>query len=148
MIALMLVAVATVASEAPPTNAPRCHGVALDAAVGHYADIARAMDPRRTASLYAADGVLVGPKGEPVTGPKEIEAFLAGFGGYKLGEQVMTVDSIERTASGWRSIGEFRQRGNDPKNEAFATGGRYRAEWRCLKGGWRVQRMQTFAGGQ
>jgi ketosteroid isomerase-like protein len=143
MIALILAATAAAVSDAP-----RCRGVALDAAVGHYADVARAMDPRRTAQLYAADGVLVGPKGEPVTGPKEIEAFLAGFGGYKLGEQVMTVDSIERTASGWRSIGEFRQRGNDPKNEAFATGGRYRAEWRCLKGGWRVQRMQTFAGGQ
>ena len=143
MIALILAVTAAAASDAP-----RCRGVALDAAVGHYADVARAMDPRRTALLYAADGVLVGPKGEPVTGPKEIEAFLAGFGGYKLGEQVMTVDSIERTASGWRSIGEFRQRGNDPKNEAFATGGRYRAEWRCLKGGWRVQRMQTFAGGQ
>jgi hypothetical protein len=56
--------------------------------------------------------------------------------------------STPRTATGWRTVGEFRQRGNDPKNEAFATGGRYRAEWRCLKGGWRVARMQTFAGGQ
>jgi ketosteroid isomerase-like protein len=148
MIALMLAATAAVAGETPPSNTPRCRGIALEAAVSHYADIARAMDPRRAASLYAADGVLVGPKAEPVTGPKEIEAFLAGFGGYKLGEQVMTVDTTERTATGWRTIGEFRQRGNDPKNEAFATGGRYRAEWRCLKGGWRVARMQTFAGGQ
>jgi ketosteroid isomerase-like protein len=143
MIALILAATAAAVSDAP-----RCRGVALDAAVGHYADVARAMDPRRTAQLYAADGVLVGPKGEPVTGPREIEAFLAGFGGYKLGEQVMTVGSTERTATGWRTAGEFRHRGNDPKNDAFATGGRYRAEWRCLKGGWRVQRMQTFAGGQ
>jgi ketosteroid isomerase-like protein len=148
MIALMLAATAAAAGETPSSNAPRCRAIALDAAVGHYADIARAMDPRRTASLYAAGGVLVGPKAEPVTGPKEIEAFLAGFGGYKLGEQVMTVDTTERTATGWRTVGEFRQRGNDPKNEAFATGGRYRAEWRCLKGGWRVARMQTFAGGQ
>jgi hypothetical protein len=54
--------------------------------------------------------------------------------------QVMTLDSTERTS------GEFRQRGNDPKNDAFATGGRFRAEWRCRKEGWRVQRMQTFAG--
>jgi ketosteroid isomerase-like protein len=143
MIALMLAAAA-----AGSADTPRCRRASLDAAVSHYADVARAMDPRRTASLYAADGVLVGPKSEPVTGPKEIEAFLAGFGGYKLGEQVMTVDTTERTATGWRTIGEFRQRGNDPKNEAFATGGRYRAEWRCLKGGWRVARMQTFAGGQ
>jgi len=146
MIALMLAAAAA-ASDAPPTNAPQCRGVALDAAVTHYADVARAMDPRRTAQLYAAEGVLIGPKGEPVTGPKEIEAFLAGFGGYKLGEQIMTVDTTERTASGWRTVGEFRQRGNDPKNEAFTSGGRFRAEWRCLKGGWRVARMQSFAGG-
>ena len=143
MIALMLAAAATAASDAP-----RCRGVALDAAVTHYADVARAMDPRRTAQLYAADGVLVGPKSEPVTGPKEIEAFLAGFGGYKLGEQVMMVDTTERIANGWRTVGEFRQRGNDPDKQAFATGGRFRAEWRCLKGGWRVARMQSFAGGQ
>lgn len=148
MIALMLAAAAVAASDAPPSNAPRCRGVALDAAVTHYADVARAMDPRRTAQLYAADGVLVGPKGEPVTGPKEIEAFLAGFGGYKLGEQVMMVGTTERTATGWRTVGEFRQRGNDPNKQAFASGGRFRAEWRCLKGGWRVQRMQSFAGGQ
>ena len=141
MIALMLAAAATAA------NAPRCRGVALDTAVMRYADIARMMDPRRTAQLYAADGVLVGPKGEPVTGPKEIEAFLAGFGGYKLGEQVMTVDTAERIATGWRTVGDFRQRGNDPNKTAFASGGRFRAEWRCLKGGWRVQRMQSFAGG-
>jgi hypothetical protein len=31
---------------------------------------------------------------------------------------------------------------------AFADGERFRAEWRCRKEGWRVQRMQTFAGGQ
>jgi hypothetical protein len=31
---------------------------------------------------------------------------------------------------------------------AFADGGRFRPEWRCRKEGWRVQRMQTFAGGQ
>ena len=148
MIALMLAAAAAAASDAPPSNAPQCRGVALDAAVTHYADIARAMDPRRTAQLYAADGVLVGPKSEPVTGPKEIEAFLAGFGGYKLGEQLMTVDTTERIATGWRTVGDFRQRGNDPNKPAFATGGRFRAEWRCLKGGWRVQRMQSFAGGQ
>jgi ketosteroid isomerase-like protein len=142
MIALMFAAAAAAA-----TDAPRCRGVALDAAVSHYADVARAMDPRRTAQLYAADGVLVGPKSEPVTGPKEIEAFLAGFGGYKLGEQVMTVDTTERMATGWRIVGELRQRGNDPDKQAFASGGRFRAEWRCLKGGWRVQRMQSFAGG-
>jgi len=146
MIALILAAAA--ATDAPPSNAPRCRGVALDAAVTHYADVAREMDPRRTAQLYAADGVLIGPKGEPVTGPKEIEAFLAGFGGYKLGEQLMMVGTIERVATGWRTVGDFRRRGNDPKNDAFPTPGRFRAEWRCLKGGWRVARMQSFAGGQ
>ncbi|MGN6820082.1 MAG: nuclear transport factor 2 family protein [Sphingomonas sp.] len=143
MIALMLVA----AAAATAAEAPRCRGIALDAAVAHYADTARAMNPRRTAQLYAADGVLVGPKGEPVTGPAEIESFLAGFGGYKLGEQVMTVDTASRDGTGWRTDGTFRQRGNDPKNVPFTAGGRFRAEWRCLKGGWRVQRMQTFAGG-
>lgn len=51
-------------------------------------------------------------------------------------------------AAGAAAGGEFRQRGNDPKNDAFASGGRFRAAWRCLKKGWRVQRMQTFAGGQ
>jgi ketosteroid isomerase-like protein len=142
MIALIIAAAAVAASDAP-----RCRGRSLDVAVAHYADVARAMDPRRTAQLYAADGVLIGPNGEPVTGPKEIEAFLAGFGGYKLGEQVMTVDTTEHSDNGWRTIGEFRQRGNDPDKQAFAAGGRFRAEWRCLKGGWRVQRMQTFAGG-
>lgn len=142
MFVSMLLAVAAAA------DAPRCRGATLDAAVTRYADTARTMNPRRTASLYAADGVLVGPKGEPVTGPAEIEAFLAGFGGYKLGEQVMTVDTTGRDGTAWRTEGIFRQRGNDPKNVPFATGGRFRAEWRCLKGGWRVQRMQTFAGGQ
>ena len=46
-------------------------------------------------------------------------------------------------AAGAAAGGEFRQRGNDPKNDAFASGGRFRAEWRCLKKGWRVQRMST-----
>lgn len=147
MIVLMLAAAAAT-TNAPPTNAPRCRGGGLDAAVTHYATVARAMDPRRTAQLYASDGVLIGPKAEPVTGPKEIEAFLAGAGGYKLGEQIMVVDTTERTATGWRTVGEFRLRGNGPKNEAFTVPGRFRADWRCLKGGWRVQRMQTFAGGQ
>jgi len=50
-------------------------------------------------------------------------------------------------AAGAAAAGDFRQRGNDPKNEAFASGGRFRAAWWCLKKGWRVQRMQTFAGG-
>ena len=71
MIALILAVTAAAASDAP-----RCRGVALDAAVGHYADVARAMDPRRTASLYAADGVLVGPKGEPVTGESLARLYL------------------------------------------------------------------------
>ncbi|WP_066827828.1 hypothetical protein [Sphingomonas mali] len=51
-------------------------------------------------------------------------------------------------AAGAAAAGEFRQRGNDPKNDVFATGGRFRAAWRCLKKEWRVQRMQTFAGEQ
>ena len=139
---LIATAAATTAADTP-----RCRGVALDAAAAHYADVARAMDPRRTSRLYASDGVLVGPKGEPATGPAEIEAFLAGSGGYKLGEQVMLVDTTSRDGAAWRTDGRFRQRGNDPKKEAFSTGGRFRAAWRCLKGGWRVQRMQTFAGG-
>lgn len=148
MIALILTAATAAATTAPAaTDAPRCRGVGLEAAVTHYADVARAMDPRRTSRLYAADGVLVGPKGEPVTGPAEIEAFLAGFGGYKLGEQVMTVDRSTRDGAMWRTEGQFRQRGNDPNKAVFASGGRFRADWRCLKGGWRVQRMQTFAGG-
>jgi len=143
-----VIALILAAAAASAADAPRCRGVGLDAAVTHYADIARAMDPRRTSRLYAADGVLVGPKGEPVTGPAEIEAFLAGAGGYKLGEQIMAVDTSSRDGAAWRTEGEFRQRGNDPHKPAFTTGGRFRAEWRCLKGGWRVQRMQTFAGGQ
>jgi len=144
MIALMLAAAAAAAAA----DTPRCRGAGLDTAVTHYADIARAMDPRRTSRLYAADGVLIGPRGEPVTGPAEIEAFLAGAGGYKLGEQVMVVESASRDGAVWRTDGEFRLRGNDPNKPAFSRSGRFRAAWRCLKGGWRVQRMQTFAGGQ
>ena len=143
MIALILAA-----GVAAAADAPRCRGVGLDAAVTHYADTARAMDPHRTSRLYAADGVLIGPKGEPVTGPAEIEAFLAGAGGYKLGEQIMVVDTTSHDGTAWRTDGEFRLRGNDPNKPAFAASGRFRAAWRCLKGGWRVQRMQTFAGGQ
>jgi hypothetical protein len=40
-----------------------------------------------------------------------------------------------------------RCRGNS-RNAAFADGERFRAEGRCRKEGWRVQRMQTFAGEQ
>ncbi len=139
MIALLLAAAA---------EAPLCHGAGLDRAVARYALTAKAMNPRRTARLYTIDGVLVGPKGEPISGPVEIEAFLAGFGGYKLGEQVMTIDATSAAeGGGWRTDGVYRQRGNDPKGAAFEAGGRFRAEWRCTKAGWRVARMQTFPGG-
>jgi len=103
------------------------------------------MNPRRTAALYAADGVLVGPGGAPITGPVEIEAFLAGFGGYTLGKQEMRMEWIKPTgASGvFHTEGVFSQNGNDPKGVAFAVDGRFQADWRCTKAGWRVVRMHT-----
>lgn len=124
---------------------PQCHGVGLEAATARYADTARAMNPRRTAALYAADGVLVGPQGAPITGPAEIEAFLAGFGGYKLGEQKMTMEWIKPApAKGvFHAEGLYRQSGSDPNGAAFAASGRFQADWRCTKAGWRVVRMNT-----
>lgn len=124
---------------------PLCRGAGLEAAVAHYADIARAMDPRRTAALYMADGVLVGPEGAPITGPVEIEAFLAGFGGYKLGEQKMTIEWIKPAAARgvFHTEGLYSQRGNDPKGAAFAVSGRFQADWRCTRAGWRVVRMHA-----
>ena len=128
---------------------PSCRGAGLEAAVAHYATVARANDPRRTAALYAPGGVLVGPGGAPITGPVEIEAFLAGFGGYKLGEQVMTLEFIKPMPrkGDFATGGIFRQSGSDPKGAAFSANGRFDADWRCTKAGWRVLRMSTSPGG-
>jgi ketosteroid isomerase-like protein len=129
---------------AADTFGPTCRRVDLRTALTRYADTAKAMNPRRTAAYYMPDGVLIGPDRTPYTGRTEIEAFLAGFGGYKLGEQAMTLEWVKDLGSGlFESGGLYRQSGNDAKGAAFAVDGRFHANWRCTKAGWRVVRMQA-----
>ena len=129
---------------APGTFGAVCRGADLTAATARYANVTKAMNPRRTAQLYATDGVLIGPNGEPYTGPVEIEAFLAGFGGYKLGEQTMRTEWVKDKGAGlFHTGGIYSQSGNDPKGAAFKIDGNFHADWRCTKAGWRVARMQA-----
>lgn len=138
-----MILLALVVAAAP--FGPLCRGQGLEVATAHYAATARAMNPRRTAALYAADGVLVGPQGAPVTGPAEIEAFLAGFGGYTLSKQEMRMEWIKPAAAAgvFHTEGLFSQSGNDARGTAFTVNGRFQADWRCTKAGWRVVRMHT-----
>ncbi len=123
---------------------PVCRGASIEAAIARYAATAKTMNPRRVAALYAADGILIGGGGEPYTGPAEIEAFLAGFGGYKLGEQMMRMEWVKDKGAGrFETGGVYLQSGSDPKGAPFKVDGNFHADWRCTKAGWRVERMRA-----
>ncbi|MBS0479432.1 MAG: nuclear transport factor 2 family protein [Proteobacteria bacterium] len=142
----MIVAIAA-SLLASGTPAPVCHGVGLPAAVARYAVLSRASDARRVAAMYAPDGVLVGPKGAPYTGPAEVERFLGGFGAYKLADYVMTIDASAPQGKKWRTEGGYRQTGADPSGAGFVASGRFTIEWACRRGGWRVVRLTTTPAG-
>ena len=133
----------TVAADAPTT----CRGVGLPAAVARYARLSRAMDVRHVAAMYAADGVLVGPGGAPISGPSEVERFLGGFGAYKLADYAMTIDATTPAEKGRRTEGGYRQHGTDPAGTAFDASGRFTIDWRCQRVGWRIARLTTAPAG-
>lgn len=140
----MLVSIIALLAAGTPT--PVCHRINAAGAVAHYAMLSGRSDARGVAAMYAADGVLVGPDGAPITGPVEVEKFLAGFGAYKLANYTMTIDATERVGGGWRTAGVFRQNGSDPAGAPFSAQGRFVIDWRCARQGWRIAHLATTPG--
>ena len=81
--------------------------------------------------------------GAPITGPGEVARFLGGFTGYRLFDYTLTIEATARQGDGWRTAGTYRQRGSDPAGAAFSANGRFTADWRCTRRGWRLTRMAT-----
>ena len=140
----MIAIIIAVATATPATPAgPVCRGAALAEAVARYARLSRMMDVAGVGATYARDGVLVGAGGAPITGPGEVARFLGGFTGYRLFDYTLTIEATARQGDGWRTAGTYRQRGSDPAGAAFSANGRFTADWRCTRRGWRLTRMAT-----
>lgn len=114
--------------------APVCRRVALGAAVARYARLSAAKDGRRVAAMYAPEGILFDGDA-PVTGPAEVERYLAGAGAYMLGDYTLTDIATKPLNDGWESYGSYRD---------GRASGSFNLRWRCTKLGWRVTAMRTI----
>jgi hypothetical protein len=124
---------------------PRCGGATLADAVGAVADRTRAMETARLAAMFGATGDSV-MGGRTLVGEQAIGAYLAGFAGYRVTAETMTIASIEAQGSGWRTLGRFVQQGATPDGKPYASAGRFTIDWTCdPDAGWRIRHMETTA---
>ena len=135
---MMFLALLLAAAPMPQATAI-CRGVTVEGAVARYVELSKVMDIHALAETYGDDGVLVGRSGIPLTGSVAIERFFSGFTG-KLDDQIMRVNSVAEVPGGWRTEGDYEQRGSGPDGPFFAAG-TYRADWRCRADGWQLTRM-------
>ena len=134
-------------NSAHPSIAPSVDDAAakseVEAAMQHYTALLRSGPPSATAAMFTADGELIEPGMDALTGPGAIRNFLEPVMAAVTVESASTkTDSIEvhgRTAEQW---GTYEQRIAEHGKEARDYRGRYVVDWRRdTDGQWRIRRF-------
>jgi ketosteroid isomerase-like protein len=125
--------------------APVCgaQASAVDAALAHYMMLLKSAPPESTAAFYTADGQLLEPGMNPLTGPAAIRAFLEPIArAVTVHEAVATPEATEvyGDSVGYQ-WGTYHQVAG-PKDAPPSTyDGRFVIKWRSTPAGWRIVRF-------
>jgi ketosteroid isomerase-like protein len=116
---------------------------AVDAALAHYMMLLKSAPPESTAAFYTADGQLLEPGMNPLTGPAAIRAFLEPIARtVTVHEAVATpaVTEVYGDSIGYQ-WGTYHQVAG-PKDAPPSTyDGRFVIKWRSTPTGWRIVRF-------
>ena len=116
---------------------------AVDAALAHYMVLLKSAPPESTAAFYTADGQLLEPGMNPLTGPAAIRAFLEPIARtVVVHEAVATPEATEvyGDSVGYQ-WGTYHQVAG-PKDAPPSTyDGRFVIKWRSTPDGWRIVRF-------
>jgi ketosteroid isomerase-like protein len=115
----------------------------VDAALAHYMVLLKSAPPESTAAFYTADGQLLEPGMNPLTGPAAIRAFLEPIARtVTVHEAVATpaVTEVYGDSIGYQ-WGTYHQVAG-PKDAPPSTyDGRFVIKWRSTPTGWRIVRF-------
>lgn len=120
---------------------------AIRAATQRYDGYVLAMNHAAIAAMFAPDGELDVPGGEPVRGPASIEKYLQGFSAFHVLADRMTTDRVDVRGTTAHSEGTYEQSVRLPNGSTVQVHGRYTAEWVEQGGAWMLRRLSTTGTG-
>jgi ketosteroid isomerase-like protein len=131
------------AAAGAATTTPQCNAVPIIRMIADYAMLQQHQDGAAIAHLFGSDGVVENPGAAPIRGEAAIKALLAGFKGFVVTANSLTIDDVAADTGGWRVIGRFHQTGRTPEPKDYDVSGSFDSSWACSADGWRVRRMAT-----
>ena len=132
------------APPAAPTSAATTAAAAatIEATYQRYDDFIRQVNGDSLASLYTADGQMIGTNAQ---GPAEIAKFFRGFANVKVETQNHQTDAITVADSLAVHWGRYRQRAVVGKQPPIDVSGRFVIEWHLQPDGrWLIRRLMTL----